>query len=71
MNYEHNKKILKIMGEYIERHPDERFFQILMNLNVLNFNAEKGIKNDYFINNQELLTKIENRLETLLNGEKD
>lgn len=56
-----NRMILKALSEYIERDVDVRFFQALVNLNIIKYkkNTEiPEIKDDYFLESKEILETL-------------
>lgn len=45
--YEANKKILEILSKYIENNPEQRFIQILWNLELINICNSELIEDRY------------------------
>ena len=45
--YEANKKILEILSKYIENNPEQRFVQILWNLDLINIGNSELIEDRY------------------------
>ena len=45
--YEANKKILEILSKYIENNPEQRFIQILWNLDLINIGNSELIEDRY------------------------
>ena len=48
MRKEYNKKILKVLTEYLEENPEIRFGQALINLNILQNEKDKNVVFDPF-----------------------
>ena len=48
MRKEYNKKILKVLTEYLEENPEIRFGQALINLNILQIEKDKSVVFDPF-----------------------
>lgn len=67
-----NKKIIELISDYIEQYPEQRFGQILFNLDINQFvnskEYEPKIRDIYYDSNKEILDRIEKRI-NLLNKE--
>lgn len=48
-----NKKLLQVLSQLIEEHPDQRFCQILVNYGFLALNS-----NEYYKDNEQLLQDV-------------
>lgn len=67
-----NKKIIELISDYIEQYPEQRFGQILFNLDINQFvkskEYEPKTRDIYYDSNKEILDRIEKRI-NLLNKE--
>ena len=61
--YEANKKILEILSNYIENNPEQRFIQILWNLELINIYNSELIEDRYNEESETTLNKILNSIE--------
>ena len=61
-----NKKILEIISDYILKNKDQRFGQILFNLNINQIHKESVECRDiYYDSNEEILNRIAQRIKEL------
>ena len=61
-----NKKILEIISDYILKNKDQRFGQILFNLNINQTHKETVECRDiYYDSNEEILNRIAQRIKEL------
>lgn len=67
-----NKKIIELISDYIEQYPEQRFGQILFNLDINQFvkskEYEPKTRDIYYDSSKEILDRIEKRI-NLLNKE--
>ncbi|MBR5598403.1 MAG: hypothetical protein IKW39_00015 [Alphaproteobacteria bacterium] len=56
--YEANKKILEILLKYIENNPEQRFIQILWNLDLINIGNSELIEDRYNEESETTLNKL-------------
>ena len=56
--YEANKKILEILSKYIENNPEQRFIQILWNLELINIYNSELIEDRYNEESETTLNKL-------------
>lgn len=63
---DNNNKILDIISEYILKNPDQRFGQILFNLNITNSEKDSiELRDIYYDSNEEILKRIKKRVKEL------
>lgn len=59
-NQESNYKILDILEKYIEDYPDLRFTQIMVNSELVEpISFTEGWKDEYYLENEKLLSRLE------------
>lgn len=67
-----NKKIIELISDYIEQYPEQRFGQIIFNLDINQFvkskEYEPKTRDIYYDSSKEILDRIEKRI-NLLNKE--
>lgn len=56
--YEANKKILEILSKYIENNTEQRFIQILWNLELINIYNSELIEDRYNEESETTLNKL-------------
>ena len=56
--YEANKKILEILSKYIENNPEQRFIQILWNLDLINIGNSELVEDRYNEESETTLNKL-------------
>lgn len=61
--YEANKKILEILSKYIENNTEQRFIQILWNLDLITIGNSGIIEDRYNEESEITLNKILNSIE--------
>ncbi|WP_333852740.1 hypothetical protein [Epilithonimonas sp.] len=60
------KEIINILSDYASKNPNQRFGQMLFNLDINNFKNEKNeVKDIYNDSDEEILNRIKERLKRL------
>jgi len=62
LRQEANKKILEILSNQIDKHPDWRFGQLLVNLNIVQTDYEGRIMDPFYKESVNILEDINNAL---------
>jgi hypothetical protein len=60
---EANREILNLLYQYIERYPDQRFSQVLLNTDVVEMHGAGLWRDEYYKESTEILTRMRFRLE--------
>lgn len=60
------KEIINIISDYVSKNPNQRFGQLLFNLDINNFKNDKNeITDIYNDSDEEILNRMKERLERL------
>lgn len=72
MKTEH-KKIMGILDTYLNKYPNQRFFQALVNIGVINyikdFKMDPMVQDDFYLTDEKMLARVLEKYQELLNKE--
>lgn len=56
---EYNKQILDLISKYIDQHPDQRFGQIISNLDIIRTNKSGNIVDPFYEESKTTLERMQ------------